>query len=341
MKISVLIPVYNVEKYLPQCLDSILKQKCKDYEVIMVDDGSKDTSGRICDEYALRNSNFKVIHQTNNGLISARRVGLREATGEYCIFCDSDDLLEENTLENIQKVAEENNKPDLILYKGYIYDGKSKKPFADPEINEGFIKDKNIIYNHFFFDFSLNSLCFKAVKKEIVDIDNDYSDFYGLNYGEDLLQSVPLVKNACTIFFLNKYLYNYRVDTGMMTKYNPAYYQSYKKVSKILKKELKSEKINLFSEKISFYILMAAYGATMQFKFESKVNTSELQLITNDILFKKAYEDVFGSNLINRLSVKHKFILNNMYKGNYRLIYFFVRLAHYKKIISNKLEKIQ
>lgn len=94
--ISVIIPVYNVEAYLPQCLDSVLDQDHAALEVIVIDDGSRDNSGAICDEYAARDSRVKVIHQKNGGAAAAKNAGLRIATGEYLTFVDSDDYLEPN-----------------------------------------------------------------------------------------------------------------------------------------------------------------------------------------------------------------------------------------------------
>ena len=93
MKFSILVPVYNVEKYLPECLESIENQTYRDFEVILVDDGSNDRSGEICDQFKERTTtNTTVLHKENQGLISARRIGINNAKGEYCIFCDSDDF---------------------------------------------------------------------------------------------------------------------------------------------------------------------------------------------------------------------------------------------------------
>lgn len=94
--ISVIVPVYNVEEYLPQCVDSILSQDHPDLEVILIDDGSTDHSGGICDQFAARDSRVRVIHQTNAGAAAAKNAGLRIATGTYLSFVDSDDYLEPN-----------------------------------------------------------------------------------------------------------------------------------------------------------------------------------------------------------------------------------------------------
>lgn len=92
-KVSILVPIYNVEKYLPRCIESVLSQDFRDYELILVDDGSPDQCPQICDEYAKKDSRIKVVHKKNGGLVSARLAGFMEARGEYLMFLDSDDYL--------------------------------------------------------------------------------------------------------------------------------------------------------------------------------------------------------------------------------------------------------
>lgn len=98
-KLSIIVPVYNVEKYLRQCLDSILQQSMQDFEIIIVDDGATDSSGDICDKYAERDNRIKVIHQRNGGLSAARNTGLKYARGKYIAFVDSDDYIAPNMYE--------------------------------------------------------------------------------------------------------------------------------------------------------------------------------------------------------------------------------------------------
>ncbi len=99
IKFSVIVPVYNAEKYIGKCIESILNQTCNDLELILVDDGSPDNSGAICDEYAAKDSRIKVFHQKNGGVCVARNTGLDHAVGDYVSFVDSDDYLESNALE--------------------------------------------------------------------------------------------------------------------------------------------------------------------------------------------------------------------------------------------------
>lgn len=118
-KISIIIPVYNVEKYLCRCLDSISAQNLTDWECILVDDGSLDGSGLICDEYVKKDSRFRVIHQKNSGVSVARNVGIKSALGEWIGFVDSDDWIEKETYQIVLKTAEQNN-ADLVQWGGFI-----------------------------------------------------------------------------------------------------------------------------------------------------------------------------------------------------------------------------
>jgi glycosyltransferase involved in cell wall biosynthesis len=118
--ISVIVPVYNVEKYLRQCVDSILAQTYPDFELLLVDDGSPDSCPAICDEYAAADSRIKVIHKANGGLISARNEGIRAATGEYICIVDGDDWADENMLKFIHDTVEKSPVPlDMVLFAAH------------------------------------------------------------------------------------------------------------------------------------------------------------------------------------------------------------------------------
>ena len=106
-KISVIVPVYKVEAVLKKCLDSIITQTYENLEIILVDDGSPDSSGKICDEYSKRDSRVKVIHKKNAGVAAARNSGLKVATGKYCTFVDSDDYIEPVMYQSMIQIAEE------------------------------------------------------------------------------------------------------------------------------------------------------------------------------------------------------------------------------------------
>ena len=117
--VSIVIPIYNVEKYLNECVDSVIVQTYHDLEIILVDDGSTDNSGKLCDEYKKIDDRIKVIHQKNGGLSAARNTGMDSAIGEYLYFLDSDDYIEPQTVERLVDTIEQ-EKADIVLFDGYV-----------------------------------------------------------------------------------------------------------------------------------------------------------------------------------------------------------------------------
>ena len=123
-KISVIVPVYKAEEYLHRCVDSILAQSFTGFELILINDGSPDNSGAICDEYAQKDNRVKVIHKENGGVASARQCGIDNATGEYTIHADPDDWVEPTMLEELYNKAVEEN-ADMVVCDFYVNTHKS------------------------------------------------------------------------------------------------------------------------------------------------------------------------------------------------------------------------
>lgn len=214
MKYSILIPVYNVEKYLEQCLNSVLAQSFTDYEVILVDDGSKDSSGKICDRYAEDDKRIRVFHKENSGLLLTRRYSLKRAEGQYILFLDSDDFWDSNLLETIDKVINE-YEPDMVMYRyrKVSEDGTPKKDMVNilPDRSVYTQENKHTLLRKVVETSELNNMWSKCVKRDIIDIDRDYSEF-GDKRGEDILQSTPLFINSKKAVYINDVLYNYRLS---------------------------------------------------------------------------------------------------------------------------------
>ena len=177
-RFSILVPVYNVEKYLRKCLDTLTEQNESSYEVILVDDGSTDNCGRICEEYQNRYPEIvRVIHQPNMGLVMARRTGIKNAIGEYFVFVDSDDFVEKNLISKLNEIVSKHN-PDMILYGATYFDGNRFLPFYKPLYPEStLVTDKKTYYAATLKHTISNGIWGKAVKRDIVDIETDYSKF--------------------------------------------------------------------------------------------------------------------------------------------------------------------
>lgn len=221
MQFSILIPVYNVEKYLSMCIDSVLAQNYSDYEIILLDDGATDQSGSICDTYAKRYpEKIRVIHKANEGLLMTRRRGLREAKGNYFVFVDSDDLVEPNLLETLDRSFRK-YRADMVIYRFYRFlDGSDERtifadfPYSDGKVFEG--EGKNALYERFILHHTFSNLWLKAVNRDCVDIDADYSQ-YNVRRCEDVVQSFPLFDKAKRIVCVDVPLYHYRKFAASMT----------------------------------------------------------------------------------------------------------------------------
>lgn len=145
-EVSVIVPVYQVEQYLKQCLDSILNQTFKDIEVILIDDGSKDNSGKICDEYALNDNRVKVRHQKNMGLSDARNSGMNLMSGKYFMFVDSDDYVSEQMIEKLYTRAVETEADVVCCNFEYFWENNEKESFSTKQKREEL--NSSEIFNH-------------------------------------------------------------------------------------------------------------------------------------------------------------------------------------------------
>ena len=278
MKFSILVPVYNVEKYLEQCVDSLLNQTYKgEYEIILVDDGSTDSSGKICDKYQKNNPDkIKVVHKENGGHTSARLEAIRNATGEYCLFSDSDDFVENNLLETVDNVLSENPDTDMVMYSFCYYENGNKKTrnisvWENTEVFEG--EQKKKLYNLLITTPHLNTLWTKAIKTEILKNDpKDYSAIKNKDIAEDAYIITYFLTACKKIVNANEPLYNYRIITESISRsYNPQ----------------KIERKNMLFLYQRFMELLPAWGMNN----EETVNKIYSACFSNAMyLFRKHYE---------------------------------------------------
>lgn len=223
MLLSILVPVYNSERYLLECFESALRQAGEDFELVLVDDGSTDGGGAICDRYAEAHPNrVRVIHQPNAGLIMARRAGIRAAKGDYCMFLDADDAYEPDCIATVRETIWETG-ADVVIFNNYSFfeeDGTvepNKAAFADGSVFEG--TSKRLIYEKLIAGEELNNIWFKAIRTELLQSDDTDYPFYADNpHGEDLLQSLYPLTHAQKIVYRDRRLYRYRRHRSSMTR---------------------------------------------------------------------------------------------------------------------------
>lgn len=210
--LSVIVPVYNVEKYLRQCIDSVIQQHIEDMELILVDDGSIDSSPQICDDYANKYNSIKVIHKTNGGASSARNLGLKEAKGEYIIFLDSDDWWNPSVnVESILKTMQDNVDIDMVLFSSYDYiagvgyfQRNEHQNFKKVDVSS--VKD---FYKSLLDNGNMEvAACTKILKREFL-IENEL--FFKLNLlSEDNEWIIRLLRVLSEVKTINVPLYIYR-----------------------------------------------------------------------------------------------------------------------------------
>lgn len=217
LKFSIIVPAYNVEQFITECIESVLAQTYTNFELILVDDGTPDKSGAICDEYASRDCRITVYHKINQGSLHSRRYGIERATGDYYVFLDSDDSLKKNALEEIKKAIEKYNCDTVIYGFERVYEGKVISQTYDAE--EMCLKTKADIYRRLFFETDKNALWRKAVKSDVFK-GVDYSAYYHIKMGEDLLQSLEIYKYSKSIAFISDILYEYRMNAQSITHTN-------------------------------------------------------------------------------------------------------------------------
>ncbi len=208
IKYSILIPVYNIESYLPECLDSVVGQTYPDFEAIVIDDGSTDQSGAICDVYAGKDKRIKVYHQKNKGLMMTRKEGILKARGEYCLFLDSDDYCDAHLLEKIDGFLKQ-NQCDVVVFNKYIRYTKKVKKCPRIDIPQKICSRETAI-TKLFEGSHLFSIFIKAVKRELI-LKNLEEIYIPINYCEDVLQTFHFFMKAEKIGILNEYLYYYRI----------------------------------------------------------------------------------------------------------------------------------
>jgi glycosyltransferase involved in cell wall biosynthesis len=217
--ISIIIPVYKVEQYFAQCVDSVLGQSYHNVEIILVDDGSPDSCPAICDDYAKKDNRVKVIHKTNGGLSDARNAGKKVATGDYVIFLDSDDYWSDvNALACLGSVVNNNKEVDVIYFRRFAFNDENGAevyqypPFDLEKVNNQVKHQalKYLITNNLF----IPSACNKIVKRKILE-EIEYEK--GL-LSEDIDWNFAVTLKANHFFVVNDLFYAYRIRQGSITQ---------------------------------------------------------------------------------------------------------------------------
>lgn len=211
-KVSVIIPVYNAEKYLRECIDSVLAQTFVDFEVLLINDGSTDGSGKICDEYAKKDKRIKVFHQENGGVSSARNLGLDNAKGEWITFVDSDDWIGENYFKCLSDSF--NEKVDLIFLNYTKTNNTKNVVFPIKTLYKNHFLKLYTIHPHFFSPWA------KFFKRKII-VNNHLRFDEKLDYGEDNIFNCEFLIYTNYIYLYGQQFYYQRVVEDSLSSARP------------------------------------------------------------------------------------------------------------------------
>lgn len=288
--ISIIVPVYNVENYLKRCLDSIINQTYKNLEIICIDDGSKDSSGKILDKYKLKDKRIKVRHKKNGGLASARNAGIQVATGKYIGFVDSDDYIEPNMFEELYNSIIENNS-DISICNFYLdYEDENK---IIENVNNDVINAKmeKLEYINKLFRNNYNCyMCNKLYKAKLIKkLKFDQS----ILILEDVVYNVDLSQYVNTVSYVDKCLYYYvQRNTSITHKGNKKVDSNLYYIKGVVNDKL--EKYNIESLtylKLDYVRESIIYMNSRKIDKEEKdrINKYIKKYIKQGIFFKKGY----------------------------------------------------
>lgn len=332
MKFSVIVPIYNVEKYISKCIESILNQDYSDFELILVNDGSLDDSLYICKRYEEKDKRVKIINKQNKGLTSSRKAGAAISKGEYIVCVDGDDYVEQGYFSCVAKALDEFG-PDIVILNHFSLENDNKILHKN-SVSQCLLKDKEYeeIKNKFIYDFSDKSisnpglipysLWSKAVRREIYLKAQDHVDDK-IVIGEDMLCSMYCLEFAKSIVCLDDSFYVYRIlNNSMMHSYNVKKFEHIENTVKALIDSQIVDKRRICA--YSFHALCNEYtGIAESVNSISEFRDKILETQKFKLLYDMACKvDKSNCNIASRLKI---WLVNNK---KYRLIYILLKFKN-------------
>lgn len=345
--LSIIVPIYGVEKYLNQCIDSILGQSFKDFEVILVDDGSKDNSGEICDQYEVVDERVKVIHKENGGLVSARKAGIQYAQGEYVGYVDGDDCIANNMYEQMLDKAKTYD-ADLVICDIMMWSENNLEKCS--QVFDGGFYDKKRIqkeiiprYIGFGEDFQngfLPTVWNKIYKRELI-LQHQLNVDERLVMGEDAAVFYPLMLDVDKLYYCKgQYLYKYRyVGNSMSRTYKENHLNNIVSLCRYLYEVMKVHFENEYIERqyIRYVEYMLGNGIiqTYRYLFED-LNKEELLSMYNSIKREEWWGCYHNEMKKYEKKIKTKLAYKLLESGKMRYAYYLMMGEKIKKCIRKK-----
>lgn len=341
-KVSIIVPVYQSKKYITTCINSILNQTYKNYEVILIDDGSNDGSEVICD-YLSRNNPFVTsIHQFNKGVSAARNNGINFATGNYLLFVDSDDYIEPIMLEEMIDKMERSNAD--IVYCNYSRVYLDREIELQPEVEEKSYKVEEFI-DVFFKLIDLSIVHNIGTKLYRADLIKGNSICFDERYSicEDILFCLEATRKSNVIFYLNKALYNYSINNkgSLVSAFKPNYYLAHKELMLNMQSYLKEH--NRFKSFANKYYRRYMDGIlnviSHEISFGNNINSIAFQIKQDE--FSKEAALHIKKNVYKDLTIKEKIYYSLTWKNRFFLLRFLLKMRYFIKRYLDKLQAVR
>ena len=342
IKISIIIPVYNASKFLKKCLDSVENQTFKDYEVILINDGSKDNSLEIIRSFQKNNfGKVNVVNKKNTGVSDCRNIGIIKAKGDFIMFVDADDFLDKDALKNYYEIITKEDSDLLIGTWNEISENKKQLKQSTPADNfNSNVEDKlGVVLNHYLKNRTGGAPWAKLFRKSII-LQNNIKFPIDLPLGEDYIFLLQVIVNIKTVSFYNKPDYYYRVDgTGAAIKYRADYFKIQLKIEKsketIIEKSVKDP--SLYIETRAIYFVKCCYDSCINlFKCRNANRYSNIKEICNNDYTKKMVSCVNNTNLSCCMKILKYFIQRKKYLSIYIYSLIINLLQNLKRLIVSR-----
>ncbi|MCI8759657.1 MAG: glycosyltransferase family 2 protein [Clostridia bacterium] len=337
-KITVIIPVYNAEKYIQFCIESVIHQTYENLEILVILDGTTDSSRDILKEYAKKDTRIRMIERENKGIFYTRIEGIKKATSQYIYFLDADDWIEKETIE-IMYQSMKKYQANIVRCKNY-YKDENKKVGQDEKIEYWQTKDFNAnFYQRLFgtYDFACiwNQLIEKKFFENLEKID------YTINFGEDYLLNLNIYKNIDSLVLIPNYFYHYRTNNesitnqqnyeGLCKKLNSSY-KSHAEIVKIINQYDKIEQKDSYEKLAIFRMIRVMKNRMIEFaSFAVKQGRQEeakqvVEKIVKQKEFYKLCENITQKELLLLAKQEnHKYVMKNIYQKNIKNIMNYIK----------------
>lgn len=321
--VSIIVPIYNKEAYLEECVNSLIKQSYTNLEILLIDDGSKDNSTALCDEYAKNDTRVKVIHKINGGLVSAWKRGVEEATGDYISFVDSDDWVDLDMVDRMIAYVSGSDK-EIILSDYIIERSSGANSYVWQNIEPGIYEREQIVNDIIpklwgYEDRVISrSRCMKLFSAKLVKENAHYGDEH-LRFAEDSSLSVPCVIDAERLVFMDKAaMYHYRfVDDSMVHDYDAGLLKSIELLQtiqeQILKDKFVGEQIEKYielSREEYIFLLMYAVKNEVRKKTDYIAGIREVCINNRDYIKNYPVQVNHFANKLIYMTMKHPYHIN-------------------------------